>query len=353
MADIQAEGLRAAGDLLERVLGSEPEGSERRRREPPASGYTELVDALDGAAAAHGRRAGQPGETAGLVVPWIQAESVPRCASPWRRRGLGQTPLRCGSTTVRSLRWGRFSCGPGSSRLRAGCSRGRVSFEPGEVEPLPPRSSRAVAVSLTGAGRVWVPARTGATIRRTERRGSGCRWRSTVGADRDWHRVVEAYSEDVSRLVRRAMLDAIPDGEPHRWLYRVARCVPEPDGQGDPPALCLAANAGVRRRGRGRPARRRRHRAAAQRVPRPRRHRRRQRAAPGSADVAGRVRRPASRSTPATRWRCSRTRCCAATRATLPDALADGVLDEFDTMALRTLEGQATELGWRRDGVAT
>ena len=28
------------------------------------------------------------------------------------------------------------------------------------------------------------------------------------------------------------------------------------------------------------------------------------------------------------------------------------VLDEFDTMALRTLEGQATELGWRRDNVA-
>jgi len=27
------------------------------------------------------------------------------------------------------------------------------------------------------------------------------------------------------------------------------------------------------------------------------------------------------------------------------------VLEEFDTMALRTLEGQATELGWRRDGV--
>jgi geranylgeranyl diphosphate synthase type II len=31
--------------------------------------------------------------------------------------------------------------------------------------------------------------------------------------------------------------------------------------------------------------------------------------------------------------------------------LADRVLGEFDTMALRTLEGQATELGWRRDMV--
>ena len=31
--------------------------------------------------------------------------------------------------------------------------------------------------------------------------------------------------------------------------------------------------------------------------------------------------------------------------------LAERVLSEFDAMALRTLEGQATELGWRRDGV--
>ncbi|MGH9260349.1 MAG: polyprenyl synthetase family protein, partial [Acidimicrobiales bacterium] len=36
----------------------------------------------------------------------------------------------------------------------------------------------------------------------------------------------------------------------------------------------------------------------------------------------------------------------------LDDALADRLLDAFDTMALRTLEGQATELGWQRDAVA-
>jgi geranylgeranyl diphosphate synthase type II len=35
----------------------------------------------------------------------------------------------------------------------------------------------------------------------------------------------------------------------------------------------------------------------------------------------------------------------------LDDALGDRILEEFETMALRTLEGQATELGWRRDGV--
>ena len=35
MADIQAEGLRAAGELLERMLGSEPDG---HGRAPPVAG---------------------------------------------------------------------------------------------------------------------------------------------------------------------------------------------------------------------------------------------------------------------------------------------------------------------------
>jgi geranylgeranyl diphosphate synthase type II len=41
---------------------------------------------------------------------------------------------------------------------------------------------------------------------------------------------VEAYTDEVSRLVRRVMLDSIPDGEPHRWLYRVARAYPSRPG---------------------------------------------------------------------------------------------------------------------------
>ena len=54
--------------------------------------------------------------------------------------------------------------------------------------------------------------------------------------------LVEAYSEDVSRLVRRCMLDAIPDGEPHRWLYRVARDYPSRPGKALRPALCVATS---------------------------------------------------------------------------------------------------------------
>ena len=106
--------------------------------------------------------------------------------------------------------------------------------------------------------------------------------------------VVEDHLREVSRTVRRAMLAAIPDGEPHRWLYRITRAYPSRAGKAIRPALCLAANAafgGV------------------------------------DADVLRRH-----------------------TRGMAP-AVADRVLDEFDTMTLRTLEGQATELGWQRDTV--
>jgi len=54
--------------------------------------------------------------------------------------------------------------------------------------------------------------------------------------------LVQAYSDDISRLVRRAMLDAIPDGEPHRWLYRVARDYPSRPGKALRPALCVATS---------------------------------------------------------------------------------------------------------------
>ena len=54
--------------------------------------------------------------------------------------------------------------------------------------------------------------------------------------------LVQAYSDDVNRVVRRAMLDAIPDGEPHRWLYRVARDYPSRPGKALRPALCVATS---------------------------------------------------------------------------------------------------------------
>ncbi|HWW89723.1 MAG TPA: polyprenyl synthetase family protein [Solirubrobacteraceae bacterium] len=162
--------------------------------------------------------------------------------------------------------------------------------------------------------------------------------------------LVEAYSDDVSRLVRRSMLDAIPDGEPHRWLYRVARVYPSRPGKALRPALCVATSRafggsdgdilpvavaiellhnaflvhddivdGSERR-RGRPT-----------LP--------AEYGVGLALNAGDALAVLSNQ-------------ILRRHATCMDVdLADRLLHEFDAMALRTLEGQATELGWRRDRV--
>jgi geranylgeranyl diphosphate synthase, type II len=162
---------------------------------------------------------------------------------------------------------------------------------------------------------------------------------------------VEARLDQVSRDVRRAMLDEIPDGEPHAWLYRVARDYPSRAGKAIRPALCLSActafggdepailpvavaiellhNAflvhddivdGSERR-RGRPTLPARYGPALA-----------LNAGDALAVLANELLRRHTR--------------------TMQAGLADRVLEEFGTMALRTLEGQATELGWRRDNVA-
>jgi geranylgeranyl diphosphate synthase, type II len=162
---------------------------------------------------------------------------------------------------------------------------------------------------------------------------------------------VEGRLRTVGRDIRRSMLAAVPDAEPHDWLYRLVRAYPSRPGKALRPALCLAtcrafggrdddargaavaiemlhnaflvhddiADGSERRRGR---------------PTLPAEH------GPGLALNAGDalavlahqvLRRHALR---------------------LAKNLGDRLLDEFDTMALRTLEGQATELGWRRDTVA-
>lgn len=163
--------------------------------------------------------------------------------------------------------------------------------------------------------------------------------------------LVEERLRTVGRGIRRALLAAVPDLEPHDNLYRLVRAYPSRPGKAIRPALCLAAcrafggtdddailpavaiemlhNAflvhddvadGSARR-RGRPT------LAAE-------------YGTGLALNAGDalallanqvVRRHAYR---------------------LDHALADRLLEEFDTMALRTVEGQAIELGWQRDAVA-
>jgi geranylgeranyl diphosphate synthase, type II len=162
--------------------------------------------------------------------------------------------------------------------------------------------------------------------------------------------VVEDRLRDVAQTVRRSMLDAMPDGEPVRWLYGPMREYPSRPGKALRPALCLSAGrafggqpddllgfavaiellhnaflvhddiADGSEMRRGRPTLAATYGTAAA-----------LNAGDGLAIVANQVLRRA-------------------TRRLDPD-LADLVLTEFDTMAIRTLEGQATEAGWQFDEV--
>jgi geranylgeranyl diphosphate synthase, type II len=146
------------------------------------------------------------------------------------------------------------------------------------------------------------------------------------------------------------MLDVIPDGEPAQWLYEPMRAYPSRPGKSLRPALCLSAGRafGAKRDDmlgvavaiellhnaflvhddiadgsemrRGRPTLAAKHGLAAA-----------LNAGDGLAIVAGQALRRATRR--------------------LDRDLADLVWGEFDTMAMRTLEGQATEVGWLLDNV--
>lgn len=173
----------------------------------------------------------------------------------------------------------------------------------------------------------------------------------TSTADRaDLVAEVEGHLRGVARVVRRAMLDAMPDGEPVQWLYGPMREYPSRPGKALRPALCLSASRafGAEPDGlmgvavaiellhnaflvhddiadgsemrRGRPTLSATHGVAAA-----------LNAGDGLAVVASQVLRRATRQ--------------------FDDDLADLVWQEFDTMAMRTLEGQATEVGWQLDNV--
>jgi geranylgeranyl diphosphate synthase, type II len=174
----------------------------------------------------------------------------------------------------------------------------------------------------------------------------------TSTADRaDLVLVVEERLREVAKVIRRSMLDAMPDGEPSAWLYAPMREYPSRPGKALRPALCLSAGrafgasfddmlgiaiaiellhnaflvhddvADGSEMRRGRPTLTATHGMAAA-----------LNAGDGIAVVAGQVLRRATRR--------------------LDRDLADLVWSEFDTMALRTLEGQATEVGWQFDNVA-
>jgi geranylgeranyl diphosphate synthase, type II len=161
---------------------------------------------------------------------------------------------------------------------------------------------------------------------------------------------VEDRLRQVGKAVRRSMLDALPDGEPHQWLYAPMREYPSRPGKALRPALCLSAGrafgadpndllgiavaielmhnaflvhddvADGSEMRRGRPTLATTYGIVAA-----------LNAGDGLAIVASQVLRRATRR--------------------LDRDLADLVWGEFDTMAMRTLEGQATEIGWQLDQV--
>jgi geranylgeranyl diphosphate synthase, type II len=161
---------------------------------------------------------------------------------------------------------------------------------------------------------------------------------------------VEAYCDDVSRLVRRAMLDAIPDGEPHRWLYRVARAYPSRPGKAIRPALCIATSRAFGG-------------SDADIVPIAVAIELLHNAFLIHDDIVDGSERRRGRPTLSAQFGLALALNAGDALAVLSNQvlrrhvgsmdgeLAERILSEFDAMALRTLEGQATELGWRRDRV--
>jgi hypothetical protein len=151
IADIQAEGLRAASSLLERILRSEPDGH-GSQSQSPAGDYTSLVDAWTDllrrtvAGLAH---PGQPGavtvpvDSSGVGPPLrlVLREADPAVVEVWLHNGtssdVGPLVLRCGE----------LSDSDGTVLDGA-----EVSFEPRDVALLPARSSRAVVMSLAAGG---------------------------------------------------------------------------------------------------------------------------------------------------------------------------------------------------------
>jgi hypothetical protein len=175
MADVQAEGLRAAGELLERVLRSEPPANGRVSL--PGVDYTALVDAWADLLRRAVFGVAQPGAPGAVTVP-VDGSGV----GPPLRLGLDESNGKASAVAEVWLHNGTSSA-VGPLVLRCGELRNsegkklkgaKLRFKPRELKPLPARSSRAVTVSLVvkhelrpgvyrgtiqarGAPKLWLP----------------------------------------------------------------------------------------------------------------------------------------------------------------------------------------------------
>jgi hypothetical protein len=157
MADIQAEGLRAASDLLERVL--EPDRRAPAELSPSRSPWSErdyagLVDSWVELLQRVSAGLAPPGDAGRVTVSVDSAAVSPpvrlvlegpeqvdgSAGEVWLHNGtsaaVGPLALRCGALSA-----------AGGEVLDA-----RVRFDPVEVPLLPPRSSRGVVISVLAVG---------------------------------------------------------------------------------------------------------------------------------------------------------------------------------------------------------
>jgi hypothetical protein len=152
MADIQAEGFRAAGELIERMLRSEPAGAALARSSAAAGDYSALVDAWTDLLRRTVAGLARPDGTGAVTVSVDSSGVGPqvRLATSGDAAGTAEGWLHNGSfSAVGPL---ALSCGQLSDPDGTVLEGADVSFEPAEVTLLPARSSRAVTVSLTAAG---------------------------------------------------------------------------------------------------------------------------------------------------------------------------------------------------------
>jgi hypothetical protein len=173
-ADIQAEGLRAAGELLERMLGSEPDGPRSRPR-PPAGDYTALVDAWTDLLRRSVDALARPGHGGAVTVPVDSSGVGPPVRLGVRAAGgadgvVAEVWLHNGTgAAVGPL---ALHCGPLGGSDGTLLEGADVRFEPRELALLPARSSRAVSVSLAATA----PLRPGTYRGTIQARGAPALW---------------------------------------------------------------------------------------------------------------------------------------------------------------------------------
>jgi hypothetical protein len=156
MAEIQADGLRAASELLDRMLKTDEHVPPTSARSPQRD-YTALVDAWAELLQRMAAGLAEPAEPDHLTVPVDSSAVGPtvrflleRCEPParasaeiWLHNGtsaaVGPLVLRCGELAA-------------SDGTVLDCAR--VLFDPTEVDLLPPRSSRGVLASLAASAAV-------------------------------------------------------------------------------------------------------------------------------------------------------------------------------------------------------